>query len=210
LEKSAPLIPGGKEFWKYIARFSFLARLVGRRSMESSALIETALRGDAESFEMLIPLFSRRLFSVAYAVLQDAEEAEDVVQETFLAAYKARWRLRKAGKFGAWLTTVARNRARDLLRRRRTVPLSGEEPELAAEPEPPTAGAEMQRHVHAALAALPEHFRLAVTLRYLEGLDHESIRAALGISDGALRGILGRALGKMRKTLRPIIAATDS
>jgi RNA polymerase sigma-70 factor (ECF subfamily) len=181
--------------------------------MESSAIIETALRGDAESFEMLIPLFSRKLFAVAFAILQDAGEAEDVVQETFLAAYKSRRRLRDPQKVGGWLTTVARNRARDFLRKRRTIPLSEmarEIPdELAEHPNHQAEGAEMRQRVLAAVAVLPEHFRLAVTLRYLEGMDHRSIQETMGVSDGALRGILGRALEKMRRALKPAFAATE-
>src|SRR5580692_2112397 len=85
------------------------------------ALIEAALNGDTESFEMIIRTHSRTLFAVAYAVLQDRAEAEDVVQETFVRAWNKRRWMRDPAKFPAWLTTVARNRACDIIRKRRTL-----------------------------------------------------------------------------------------
>src|SRR5476649_1334740 len=93
-------------------------------------LIAAALNGDSESFEMLIRTHSRTLFAVAFAVLQDRAEAEDVVQETFFRAWRKRRMLRDPEKFPAWLVAVARNRACDLLRKRRTVPFTGDEPEI--------------------------------------------------------------------------------
>lgn len=158
---------------------------------------------------MIIPLFSRKLFAVGFAILQDREEAEDVVQETFFRAFKSRWRLRDPEKFPAWLVAVARNRACDVLRKRRASTLPDEAEladEIAARPDEQTAGGEMHAHVLSALAALPEQHRVAVSLRYLEGMSHEKIERAMGLSNGALRGILGRALEKMRKALKPALA----
>jgi RNA polymerase sigma-70 factor, ECF subfamily len=173
------------------------------------SLIEAALKGDADAFEMIIRNHSRSLFAVAYAILQDRAEAEDVVQDTFVRAWNKRRWMRDPSKFPAWLTTVARNRACDLLRKRRTVPLDEEAPmaELAdtraAGPNDPMAGDEMRAHMRNALGRLPEQHRTALTLRYLEGMDYLSIERAMGLSNGALRGILGRALAAMRKTLKP-------
>jgi len=174
-------------------------------------LIKAAIKGDSESFEMLIPLFSRRLFAVAFAILQDREEAEDVVQETFLRAFESRWRLRDPEKFPAFVTTIARNRARDLYRKKRSVPLRDDAAEIvdefAPKPDEQTFGAEVSQCVLSALSTLPEQYRLAVTLRYLEDMDYESIERTMSLSNGALRGILGRALEKMRRVLRPALAA---
>lgn len=153
---------------------------------------------------MVIRAHSRTLFAIAFAILHDREEAEDVVQETFVKAFRSRWRIRKADRLPGWLSTVARNRALDLLRRRR--PIACPEP-AAVDSAPRAADAadaeETRELLHRTLATLPETHRIALTLRYLEGLDHKAIQQAMGLSDGALRGILGRGLATMRKALKP-------
>jgi len=172
-----------------------------------TALMEAALNGDTDSFEMIIRSHSRTLFAVAYAILQDRAEAEDIVQETFVRAWNRRRWMRDPSKFPAWLTTVARNRSCDILRKRRTVPLRDDAAfsEMADAPasRPEEIGDDMHLHMRAALGRLPEQHRTALTLRYLEGMDYLSIERAMGITNGALRGILGRALAAMRKTLKP-------
>src|SRR5437762_13390678 len=83
-----------------------------------------AIRGDRDAFEMTIRTQSRTLFAIAYGVLQNREEAEDVVQDSLIKAWKTRWRVRDPQKFPAWLATIARHRAHDIIRKRRTVSLS--------------------------------------------------------------------------------------
>jgi RNA polymerase sigma-70 factor (ECF subfamily) len=172
-------------------------------------MYRAALQGDRDAFETIIRAASRNLFAIAYGILQNREEAEDVVQDTFVKAWKSRWRVRDSAKLPAWLSTIARHRARDLARKRRPEPL----PEDFESPE--TAGfqvagqtADLDGEVRSALAQLPELHRAAVTLRYFEELDYGTIEQTLGLSNGALRGILGRALGLMRKRLKPALAAT--
>jgi RNA polymerase sigma-70 factor, ECF subfamily len=168
-----------------------------------------AIHGDREAFEMIIRTHSRTLFAIAYGILQNREEAEDVVQDALVKAWKTRWRVRDPEKFPAWLATIARHRAHDIFRRRRTVPLSTIdeviEPSSAAEPN----GSELDQQLRSALAALPELHRAALTLRYFEEMDYRSIENILGLSNGALRGILGRALASMRKQLRPALASLE-
>src|SRR4051812_19011904 len=94
-------------------------------AMESAdnQLYRAAIHGDRDAFETMIRAMSRPLFAIAYGILQTREEAEDAVQDTFIKAWKSRWRVRDPQKFPAWLATIARHRAHDILRRRRTVPL---------------------------------------------------------------------------------------
>src|SRR5438270_3711961 len=89
-----------------------------------------AIQGDREAFEMLIRTHSRALFAIAYGILQNREEAEDVVQDTLVKGWKTRWRVRDPEKFPAWLSTIARHRVRDVARRWRSVafPAEAEEP----------------------------------------------------------------------------------
>jgi RNA polymerase sigma-70 factor (ECF subfamily) len=176
-----------------------------RPSMDSAEriTITAALAGDAEAFESVIRAQSRRVYVVAYGILQDVAEAEDIVQETFLKVHQMRGGMRDPEKFPAWLLTVARNAARDRLRRRRpqAPPESFDtlEDPGAATPGSALEQQETQAHLRRALAHLPEEHRTALTLRYLEGLDYRAIELAMGLSNGALRGILGRALGTLRR-----------
>jgi RNA polymerase sigma-70 factor (ECF subfamily) len=166
-----------------------------------------AIHGDREAFEMIIRTHSRTLFAISYGILQSREEAEDVVQDSLLKAWKTRWRVRDPEKFPAWLATIARHKAHDVFRRRRTVPLSEQLAE-PIEPEAPNTTALDQR-LHSALEALPELHRAALTLRYFEEMDYRTIEDTLGLTNGALRGILGRALASVRKQLRPALASMD-
>lgn len=167
-----------------------------------------AIHGDRDAFEMIIRTHSRALFAIAYGILQNREEAEDAVQDALIKAWKSRWRVRDPAKFPAWLAMIARYHARDIVKRRRHVPLSGAMIEsLEVDSEAVSDITSLDRHVHSALAALPELHRSAITLRYFEELDYKSIENLLGLTNGSLRGILGRALASMRKQLRPALAS---
>lgn len=176
-------------------------------------IYRAAIQGDRDAFELIIRTSSRALFAIAYGVLQNREAAEDVVQDAFMKAWKSRWRVREPDKFPAWLATIARNRARDLARGRRAVPLIEELEEAAdiasANQDEQAREAYLGGHVHCALAALPETHRIAITLRYFDALDYATIEQTLGLTNGALRGILGRALQTMRKRLQPALAALE-
>src|SRR5437763_15023088 len=85
---------------------------------------QAAIHGDREAFEMIIRTHSRTLFAIAYGILQSPEEAEDIVQGLLAKASKARWRVRDPGEFQAWLAAIARHKAPDGFRKRRTDPLT--------------------------------------------------------------------------------------
>jgi RNA polymerase sigma-70 factor (ECF subfamily) len=156
---------------------------------------------------MIIRKHSRTLFAIAYGILQNREEAEDAVQDALVKAWKSRWRVRDPEKFPAWFCMIARHRARDVFRKRRTVPLFDEIAEPLA---PETTGTiALDRQLHSALATLPELHRSALTLRYFDEMDYQSIEKLLGLSNGALRGILGRALASIRKQLKPALASLE-
>ena len=165
-----------------------------------------AIHGDRGAFEMVIRTHSRALFAIAYGILQNREEAEDVVQDSLVKAWKMRWRVRDPEKFPAWLSMIARHRAHDVFRKRR--PDFTHETIETTEVNTPETSA-MDQQLHSALATLPELHRAALTLRYFEEMDYRTIENTLGLTNGALRGILGRALASLRKQLRPALASTD-
>ena len=99
---------------------------------------------------------------------------------------------------------------RDVARRRRSEPLPHDLESIQTEDGPDArAGSVLDVEVQSALAQLPELHRAAVTLRYFEELDYATIEQTLGLSNGALRGILGRALGAMRRKLKPALASIN-
>ncbi len=164
-----------------------------------------AIHGDREAFEMIIRTQSRALFAIAYGVLQNRADAEDVVQDSLVKAWKSRWKVRDANKFPAWLATIVRHRARDMARKRKPETLPDDTSELAADVE--IAEDSLGESLRAALTELPELHRSALTLRYFEELDYAAIEQLLGLSNGALRGVLGRALQTLRKRLRPALTS---
>lgn len=174
-------------------------------------LIQNALAGDAESFELLMNAYGLRVYAIAYAILQDRQDAEDCAQDAFFKAWRARRQVREPEKFPAWLLTITRYAARDRLRRRATRPAT-----VPLTADPAATGpayddeSDQQDRVHALLSTLPERHRTALTLRYLEGLDHAAIEQAMALSNGALRGVLSRALDTMRRGLRPASASSLS
>jgi RNA polymerase sigma-70 factor, ECF subfamily len=176
-------------------------------------IYRAAIHGNRDAFEMIIRSHSRALFAIAYGILQNREEAEDVVQDALVKGWKTRWRVRDPEKFPAWLGTIARHRARDVARQRRPVRFLSETEE-AFDPslESATDSAretDVSEQVQAALSTLPELHRAAITLRYFEEMDYAAIERILGLTNGALRGILGRAMSTMRKRLGPALATLE-
>jgi len=167
-----------------------------------------AIQGDREAFEMIIRTQSRPLFAIAYGILQNREEAEDAVQDALVKAWKSRWRVRDPEKFPAWLCMIARHRARDVFRKRKNTPLLQEtDSSHTTDMSYGSNSPDLDKQLHSALASLPEVHREALSLRYFEDMDYASIENRLGLTNGSLRGILGRALASMRKQLKPALAS---
>jgi RNA polymerase sigma-70 factor (ECF subfamily) len=171
-----------------------------------SETIRRALQGDDSAFREIVHLYGRRLYAIAYGVVQDATEAEDVVQETFLKAYAHRRSVRDPDKFPAWLFQTARNRAFDVQRKRRPDSVSHDDAglrEIVDKAVPcPSANlhaAERNDAVHRLLSTLPENHRIAITLRFMEDMDYREIEETMGIDHGTVRGILARAMKTLRK-----------
>jgi RNA polymerase sigma-70 factor (ECF subfamily) len=177
-------------------------------SEDWDSVIERALDGDRHAFDQVVRKYARLVYSQVYAILQDHQETEDIVQDTFIKAYSYRKNLRGPKTIRPWLMAIARNLSRDVLRKRHRALsqadlLSEDIPDgRCRRPGWALDREERSEQLSVALAGLPEHYRTALTLRYLAGLDHRSIEAQMGISNGKLRGILGRALVGLRRQLR--------
>ncbi len=172
--------------------------------------IDRALAGDAAAFEALIGQYARLVYAQAFSVVRNHAEAEDIVQDTFIKAFKYRSLLKEPDCFPQWILAITRNMARDHLRRRRHVVAFDRELAEFPDASVPRPGRRLDRRelrdrLLAALALLPERHRLALELRYIEGLDYRTIESNMGVTNGALRGILDRARGSLRRLLSPMM-----
>jgi RNA polymerase sigma-70 factor (ECF subfamily) len=176
------------------------------------ALVQRACDGDRVAFEELVRRTSRLVFTRLYVETGCVHEAEDLVQETFLLAYRSLHRLADPASFRHWLLRISHNAlidaARRENRRKRSGPVDSDAPltaTLATEPQPDEAAhrEESRRRVLAALRSLPEEYRMPLALRYLTGAEYDAIGEQLGLTNGSLRGLLHRGLKMLRDRLPP-------
>lgn len=180
--------------------------------ISETQLVEEARRGGAAAFEELVRRCGRLVYARHYLETGDPHRAEDLTQETFLKALRSIHRLSEPAGFRRWLLAIAATVAIDAARRegRRKRSPAERAPEEAldtvptrmASPEEDAEQAELRQKALALLRSLPEEQRLPLTLRYLGDGDYETIRRQLGVSSGALRGLLHRGLEALRKGLR--------
>jgi RNA polymerase sigma-70 factor (ECF subfamily) len=180
-------------------------------------LVRKAQGGDGPAFEELVRRTSRLAFARLYLETGDPHRAEDLLQETLMLAYRSLGELTDPESFRPWLLSIAQNvmvsAARRDARLKRAAPPRSETPLAAVPanappPEEQAQRAERRERVLAVLRSLPEEYRLALTLRYLAGADYETIETQLGLSNGALRGLLHRGLKMLRARL-PEFAADE-
>lgn len=172
-------------------------------------LARQARDGSREAFEELVRRTSRMVYARLYLDTGDAHVAEDLVQETYLRAFRAIRHLTDPRGFRAWLmtirqTTLIDNYRRDGALRRSPPPKAGEGAlENAPAPEGEPAGQpELRDKVRSILQSLPEEYRLPLTLRYIDGADYDTIQMQLGLSPGSLRGLLYRGLQLLRRAVK--------
>jgi len=167
--------------------------------------LRRARRGDPSAFEEIVRRHQHHVYNLAYRMLRDHDDAEDLTQEAFLRVFQSLPRLRDDRALGAYITRVAANLCITWLRTRRRRPEQTTDPtDLASVPAP--VGSELHAHLRAAVSDLAPKYRLAVTAFYLEGRSYAEAARALGISARALKTRLYRA----RTMLRQTVAALDT
>lgn len=167
-------------------------------------LVGRARSGDRAAFEELVRRTTRLVYGRVYLETGDRELSEDLVQETFLRAFRSMGQVTDPAGFRRWLVAIAQSVVIDNWRRasrkRRTAPVqSSEEP---AAPIENIDQIEARDKVRAILQSLPEEYRLPLTLRYLDGAECGSITLQLGLSPGSLRGLLYRGLQVLRRAVK--------
>jgi RNA polymerase sigma-70 factor (ECF subfamily) len=185
---------------------------------EDDALVAQARAGDQDAFRGLVERHSRQVFRLAYRMTGNEQDAEDVVQEAFLRAYRRLAQFEMKSQFGSWLHRIAANCAYDLLRsraRRDEQPLEPD-PEESSAPTPAADapapdqllwGVEVGRRVKAAMGRLSHLEKSAFVLRHYEGLTMDEIGGVLGVEANAAKHTVFRAVRKLREALQPLVAS---
>jgi RNA polymerase sigma-70 factor (ECF subfamily) len=182
---------------------------------EAAAVLDRARQGDSEAFQALVERHSRSVFRLAYRMTGNEQDAEDVVQESFLRAYRQLGRFESRANFGTWLYRIVSNCSVDLMRSKqarhdqvRGDSLDESSMELPAAdlpgPERMAQSAEIEHRVQAALRELSPLERAAFTLRHYEGRSIEEISAALNLGTSAAKHSVFRAVKKLRVALAPL------
>jgi RNA polymerase sigma-70 factor (ECF subfamily) len=167
------------------------------------SLVRSAQRGDRAAFEELVRRTSKLVFARLYLETGDTHQAEDLLQDTLLAAFQTLRQLAEPAKFRSWLLRIAQNKAIDAGRRRQRQKRDSQpRPRLNADSAAQVEREELRRKVLAILRGLPEEYRLPLTLRYLAGADYETIQLQMGLTNGSLRGLLHRGLNLLRDEVR--------
>jgi RNA polymerase sigma-70 factor (ECF subfamily) len=187
--------------------------------VDDGAAVERARSGDADAFRLLVERHSRNVFRLAFRMTGNEHDAEDVVQETFLRAYRQLDKYETRSSFGTWLFRIASNYSLDLLRsrKRREDKRERSKPEQAdiLESMPATTpgpdrvvfSGQVQGRVEAALDELTEQERTAFVLRHFEGMSIEEIGNVLGTGTNATKHSVFRAVQKLRRSLEPLVGA---
>ena len=176
------------------------------RDVESDhTLVDRARRGDQEGCRLLVERYERRVIGLAYGLLGDRSDAEDVAQEAFLRAFRGLRSFRGQSAFKTWLFTIVVNTARShrQSRERRREEASGGavDFETTAAPESLDSQVIARDRVRQAMATLPRELREAVVLRDVQGLEYREIAEALDVPIGTVESRIFRGRARLRQAL---------
>ncbi len=169
-------------------------------SMSDAALVELVLNGDQDVFAVLVERYKDAVQNLAYRMLGNATEAEDVTQETFVRAYTQLVTYKSAHKFSTWLLSIASHLAIDQLRRRRFLALPLEDVpflewivDSGVSPEQSALQGEQQDEIQRYLQRLPAKYRAVIVLRYWHDFSYDEIANALNLTPPLVKARLHRA-----------------
>jgi len=178
-----------------------------RPTFTDEELVRRVLAGEREEYGLLVERYWRTAVAVAFATLASAGEAEEVAQESLVAAYEKLSTLRDARRFCPWLMRIVRRRASEHAKRKaRTSRAAVDEGTLVyARSSNPGLSADEIRNVREAVLELPEKLRRAVVLRFVEEMSAVEIGERLGKRPGTVRVWLHRAYVRLRRKLAPMM-----
>lgn len=191
---------------------------MGRTLNEATLqLIDAARGGDRAAFGELVVVFKGKVYATAYALTGDAQEAQELTQETFVRAMQGLPRLESSEKFGGWMRGITNTLARDVRRKaareRRHLKAAARErdghgapvDEVVADKE---TGAKHVAILKELVGTLPENVRVALDLRFREGLGYAEIGEVMGVPASTVRGLLYRGTKALRSKMRPMLSSS--
>ena len=193
--------------------------LLARQRLEA-AEIQKILAGEIDRFEYFVKTYQKRIYRLAYTLLRDPAEADGATQDVFVKAYRALGAFKGESAFETWLTRIAINSVRDVVRRRRPVVLfselrgDGEEdgPEIPASLDPADGTSaerdllsrEIRRRIADALVSLSPRQRAVFVMKHYEERSIAEIGVATGLDEGTIKSHLFRAARKLRERLEDL------
>jgi RNA polymerase sigma-70 factor, ECF subfamily len=186
--------------------------------LTDAAFVARARSGDTDAYRVLVDRHGRALFRLAFRMTGNEQDAEDVVQESFLRAYRQLGKFDERATFGTWLYRIATNCSLDLVRsrKRRSENLAPADPEMedpvvslpAGDPDPErvTLSGEIRDRVAEAMNELSATERTAFVLRHFEGMCIEDVSRVLDCQPGAAKHSVFRAVQKLRRALEPLVS----
>ena len=186
-------------------------------------LVERAQQGDTKAFEILVAKYNRRLGRLLSRFIKDEHEVNDVVQESFIKAYRALPNFRGDSAFYTWLYRISINTAKNFLSNNNKRPIMSSEiingdgevmdvVEQVADnltPEAELMNKQILQTVESAVAKLPEDLRRAITLREMDGLSYEEIAEVMQCPIGTVRSRIFRAREVIAADLRPLLDTSE-
>jgi RNA polymerase sigma-70 factor (ECF subfamily) len=176
----------------------------GEDSFEQRA-IDAVKRGDASAYDYLVSKYMKRVVSIAWGIVRNAHDAEDLAQEAFVKAYQTIGRFKTGQPFGPWIYRIVTNLALDVVKHRkrfRHEELRDVEPAARRdEADLPARSGELAERIDAAIESLPEMQRVVARLYLVEEFGHAEIAQMTGLSEGTVRSHLSLARGKLKERL---------
>ncbi len=168
--------------------------------------VEAVRGGDANAFDYLVGKYTKRALSIAWGIVRNAAEAEDLTQEAFVRAFEKIGRFRSGDPFGPWLYRIVTNLALDVVKRRTKFPTSPVEDHVNA-PETRVEAQEWDdraQRIDAALESLPGMQRVVARLYLVEEFEHSEIAAMTGLAEGTVRSHLSLARQRLQAQLHDL------
>ncbi|MFZ2493538.1 MAG: sigma-70 family RNA polymerase sigma factor [Thermoanaerobaculia bacterium] len=172
--------------------------------LEANA-IARLIAGDANAYDYLVSKYLKRVVSIAWGIVRNSHDAEDLAQEAFVKAFRAIGRFKEGEPFGPWVFRIVTNLSLDVVKHRKRIvheELTGHElaPRRDGADLPARSG-QLSARIDAAIDSLPEMQRIVARLNLVEQFDHAEIAAMTRLSEGTVRSHLSLARKKLRERL---------